>query len=94
MVAYDKQNANAHFIKHYVHFCTLRAIMLDPNEPRERRQQATSEIAIAERKMDHWERHRNFDRDKASREQSVVNRALRNSRSRLSVIRDYATGAA
>jgi hypothetical protein len=66
-VDYYKMNATKHFLTHYANMLTLDFIAKTTKDMYEKAQ-ATKEKDIADRKMNYWKRHPNYDQEKALRE--------------------------
>lgn len=65
-VPYDKQKATDNWMRHFDNSLYLTFIL--KNDPdRNERAQAQKELAVCERKMDHWKRHPNWDTLEAGR---------------------------
>lgn len=61
-VPYHRQNANAAYLRHYGNLLFLKFVVSETKD-RAERQQATIEIPICERKLEHWKRHANYEHD-------------------------------
>jgi len=59
-VDFDAADAVKYYTRHYENWLILCSIYASSQSKDERRQ-ANSEIRIAQRKMDFWVRHKNFD---------------------------------
>ena len=64
---YEDQPATRHYITHFGNVLFLQAVEAAPKSIQEKIQ-AGREMVIAQRKMEHWRRHPNFDQDEAARE--------------------------
>ena len=60
----DHVDAVKCYLKHFENLLLLQ-FLANHSPDRNERHQATKEMAIAERKMKFWERHHNFERDRA-----------------------------
>lgn len=60
VVKYHNLNANKHFMTHYSNAKYLTFLAQNETTPIARAQ-ASKELEIANRKMDYWKRHPNFD---------------------------------
>lgn len=65
-VPYHQQNAVRGWARHYANFLYLEFIR-SRSDDREERRRAEHEIRICQRKMDHWQRHGNWDAVEAGR---------------------------
>jgi len=62
--SYHSMDATKHWARHYDNHLYLDFIHKHDKDPKSRAQ-ARKEMDIAQKKMDHWKRHPNWDRDKA-----------------------------
>jgi hypothetical protein len=62
-VSYEDQDALGYWEKHYANSLILKFFL--KNGSTQEKLQAQKEMEICERKMKHWEQHRNFDSAKA-----------------------------
>lgn len=63
---YHQQNATRQYLRHHENLLYLEFIQ-KRSDKWDERVQAAKEIKIAQRKMDHWAKHQNFDVDAARR---------------------------
>lgn len=73
---YHEQKATEHYIKHYGNLLFLTAVCNSPKSPQERIQ-AQKEIVICERKLQHWQRHPNYDQARALAEVTKLKQGWR-----------------
>jgi hypothetical protein len=73
-VPYHKQNATKHWSTHMSNFYYLRFVETNKLATREEILQARKEIPICQRKIDHWQRHMNFDPEEAARLKQDLNK--------------------
>lgn len=59
-VPYDRQNATAHFVRHFSNAMYLKFVAKNPRSTPQERRRAHVELEICDRKMEHWRRHANF----------------------------------
>jgi hypothetical protein len=71
---YNEQDAVAYWARHYENYLYLDFIKLS-TEYREERRQAEHEIRICQRKMDHWQRHANWNAAEAARRRAIADRS-------------------
>lgn len=76
-VPYDEQDACAHWAEHYRWQLVLTQVVRDQSRPTVDRRRAEVELRICERKLAHWERHRNWDAQTAARLASDIKRQAR-----------------
>jgi len=60
MIPYEKQNATKHYLTHFSNRMFLDRVSKAPKDFKEKLQ-AEKEIKVADRKMDHWKKHMNYD---------------------------------
>ena len=70
---YDKQDATMYWLKHKVNLLGLNKLLLKSTF--EERYVIMDMMSVAERKVAHWERHRNFDMQRALTVFSAVKRS-------------------
>lgn len=63
---FDTAPATRIYLQHYQNFQMLQFIANSPLAKFEDRMQATKELRIAERKMEYWHRHPNFNQQAAT----------------------------
>ena len=63
---YDTQDANKGYLKHYANMLLLDFIAKSTKDFKEAAQ-ARGELLIAERKMEYWKRHMNYDQATVTR---------------------------
>ena len=62
-IPYHKQPATKIWLKHFENAQYLLFIINNPRTIPEEKRQAHRELSIADRKMEHWKRHPNFDQN-------------------------------
>ena len=60
-VPYLQQNANKHWLSHFSNQLMLEFMMKSPLSTFAEKRQAQKELAICERKLDHWRKHPNWN---------------------------------
>jgi hypothetical protein len=70
---YDKQDATRYWLKHKINLLDLTAMLRTASF--EERWVIAELMSVAERKVTHWERHRNFDMQRALTVFSAVKHA-------------------
>lgn len=73
--AYDKQDATRYWLQHKVNLLDLNRLLR--NASFEDRFTIAQLMSVAERKVTHWEKHRNFDMQRALTVFSAVKRTAR-----------------
>jgi len=76
---YETWKATERYLEHYGNLLFLQAIVNAPKDQGERRQ-ALGEITICEKKLRFWERHINFDKDRAQKGSEELKRQWQRSR--------------
>ena len=59
---YEDQDASGYFVTHFRNYLILK-FMWDTEKDFSDRHQARTEMEIAERKMEHWKKHQNWEFD-------------------------------
>ena len=70
-VPYDEQDANGHWAGHKEWELVLTDLLRTATDQTIRRQ-AEAELRICERKLTHWQRHRNWDAAQATRDMGAI----------------------
>jgi hypothetical protein len=60
VIPYDKQDASGYFVTHFRNYLILK-FMWETETDFSDRYQARTEMETAEKKMEHWKKHRNWD---------------------------------
>jgi hypothetical protein len=73
ILPYHKQPASDYYITHYRNYLILKFIW-ETEEDFNQKRSAMEEMSIAERKMDHWKKHDNWDFQEVSQKVAKLNR--------------------
>ena len=77
MINFETADAVKYYIRHYENWLFLREVFAGAVN-KDQKRQANWEIRVADRKMEFWRRHRNFDVQEAGRQMSVIRIGRRN----------------
>jgi len=71
IVDFNTADAGKYYVRHYENWLILCDIFAHETD-KMRRRQANSEIRVAQRKMDFWMRHKNFEPTEVARKMSQI----------------------
>jgi hypothetical protein len=81
--AYDDQEATKNWATHYRNALLLSYLATDPRRSWSTRAQAREELAVAEKKMNHWMKHRNWDLEESLKEAAEAKREMAAARAKI-----------